>query len=94
MSINEAQGTGSTDLVNSLYEQAKRVLRGSLGEGIVDGHNFLLACHDCGLAFPYGAEMAMLAQHAELSHGFKGEGKLPLDLVYIGEGMPPKARPS
>lgn len=76
-----------------LYEQAKRVLRGSLTPEVLgDGSPFILACSSCGLAFPNGAEMGMVGQHAGIAHEWDGESRLRLDLVWIGEGPPPEPR--
>lgn len=80
--------------VEALYEQTKRVLRGTLDERLTGDTPFVMACHDCGLAFPLDVEIGMAAQHAETAHGWQdGESPLPLDLVYIGEGEPPEAAP-
>lgn len=74
-----------------LYEQTKRVLRGTLDERLTQGEPFLLACHECGLAFPMNAEMGMIEQHVEIAH--PGLEDLQLDLVWIGEGDPPEPKP-
>lgn len=76
------------------YEQTKRLLRGSLPPEVVGSANpsFVLACHECGLAFQEGAEIGMLAQHAELAHGWDDSEQLQIDLVWIGEGDPPEPR--
>lgn len=75
-----------------LYEQAKRVLRGSLGTATLGGDpTFVLACHECGFAFPVEAELGMVAEHAELAHSIDVDGgEMVLDLVWIGEGPPPE----
>lgn len=79
-----------TFTTEELYEQAKRVIRGSLPDTTATG--FVLACHSCGLAFPEGAEVGMVRQHAELAHDFDGEERLKVDLVWVGEGPPPEPR--
>lgn len=77
-----------------LYEQAKRVIRGNHPEW----GNFVLACGRCGTSWPDNAEMGMVGTHFEISHGevVKAGGTLDiqLDLVWIGEGPPPRARPA
>lgn len=74
-----------------LYEQAKRVLRGTLDERLTQGEPFLLACRECGLAMPMDSEMGMVEQHVEIAH--PGWTELELDLVWIGEGDPPEPKP-
>jgi hypothetical protein len=68
----------------------KRVLKNLCEEnGISHGDDFIMACHNCGQPFPEKAEMGMVEAHFEISHpGFRPS----LDLIFIGEGEPPKAR--
>lgn len=78
-----------------LYEQAKRSLRHlTLDAGIAkEGEPaFILACHECGLPFRTDIEIGMIGDHARV-HGLDpDEGWLTVDLIWIGEGPPPKGR--
>lgn len=78
-----------------LYEQAKRVIRQSLD--LLDfpkagnwNDNFILACQECGLPMRNDVEVGMYADHAR-THGINpDEGQMKLDLIWIGQGPPPK----
>ena len=79
----------------ALYEQAKRILRraGEDAGYAVGQPDFILACRGCGQPFPESTEMGMVEQHMQLAHGYvAGDPPFTLDLVWIGEGPPPKAR--
>lgn len=81
--------------VEECYEQTKRVLRRMCEDaGIADekGRWFILSCSDCGQPFPTESEMGMVGQHAELAHDWDGETNLSVDLIWIGEGLPPEPR--
>lgn len=70
-----------------LYEQAKRVIRGSLP--LLDWSGpakFVLACRYCGQPFPDDIAMGVVTAHIDLH----GDVEHHLDLVWIGEGPPPK----
>lgn len=75
-----------------LYEQAKRSLRHLVVDaGIAEEGEpaFILACHECGLPFRKDIEVGMAADHAR-THGIDpDDGKLALDLIWIGQGPPP-----
>jgi hypothetical protein len=80
--------------VEDLYEQAKRVLRRMCEDaGIADekGRWFILACSECGLPFPTGAEAGMIGEHAEIAHDVdRSATRVKVDLIWIGEGPPPE----
>lgn len=64
------------------YEAVKKVLRFYHPDT-----DFILACHDCGQSYPDNAEMGMIQTHFQISHD---TDKVSLDLVFIGEGKPPR----
>lgn len=81
-----------------LYEQAKRVLRNVVLDYnlIKEGQPaFIIACKRCGMPFSDEAEVGMIGEHAELAHGIDTEKEqVTLDLIWIGEGPPPKPQRS
>lgn len=69
-----------------LYEQIKAILR---KQREFDATQFILVCHECAEEFPDEAEMGMVEAHFELAHE---HDNVVLDLVWIGEGSPPRER--
>ena len=80
-----------------LYEQAKRVIRQSIQlldfpqEGTWND-NFILACHECGLPMRKDIEIGMYSDHTRTHDIDPNEEKMTVDLIWIGEGLPPRSQ--
>jgi hypothetical protein len=77
---------------NALYEQLKKVFRETwdFGDSEDFSSNFILACKACGQAFSEKAKMGVVEAHFDVAHP-DADGEIELDLIWIGEGMPPKS---